>query len=82
MVTPLLGDYGLGFGVDARRGGPYFEHGGSDAGFRAQLVAHRDKGWGASRAKCPGFRRHFPKGSSQSQAITRTIFTAVAVRRC
>jgi CubicO group peptidase (beta-lactamase class C family) len=48
MVTPLLGDYGLGFGVTARHGETYFEHGGADEGFRAQLTAHRDKGYGAA----------------------------------
>lgn len=48
MVTPHLGDYGLGFGVDERHGVTYFEHGGSNEGFRSQLVAHRDKGYGAA----------------------------------
>jgi CubicO group peptidase (beta-lactamase class C family) len=48
MVTPHLGDYGLGFEVYVRRGDTYFEHSGSNDGFRAQLVAHREKGYGAA----------------------------------
>src|SRR6266568_9577243 len=32
----------------------------------------RDKGWGARRAQCPGFRWCSPKGSPPNQAMTRT----------
>jgi hypothetical protein len=37
---------------------------------------------GASWAKRPGCRRRSPRGSPQSQAITRTTCMAVAVKRC
>jgi CubicO group peptidase (beta-lactamase class C family) len=48
MVTPLIeGSAGLGFFQDRRGGAVYFEHGGADEGFRAQLFAHASKGYGA-----------------------------------
>jgi CubicO group peptidase (beta-lactamase class C family) len=48
MVTPLIeGSAGLGFFQDKRGGAVYFEHGGADEGFRAQLFAHASKGYGA-----------------------------------
>ncbi len=47
MVTPLIGDYGLGFGVEKHGGEAYFGHGGADEGFQAYLTAHRG-GWGAA----------------------------------
>jgi CubicO group peptidase (beta-lactamase class C family) len=47
MVTPGLGDYALGLGVNRRGGAMYFTHGGSNEGFRCLLLAHREKGYGA-----------------------------------
>jgi len=47
MVTPLHENYGLGLGIDQRGPAAYFSHGGSNEGFRCQLLAHRDKGYGA-----------------------------------
>ena len=47
MLTPGLGDYGLGFGTHKRGGAMYFSHGGSNEGFRCLLAAHREKGYGA-----------------------------------
>ena len=47
MVTPVFGDYGLGLGIVKRGAASYFSHGGSNEGFRCQMVAHRDKGYGA-----------------------------------
>ena len=48
MVSPVgVGDFGLGFQVRKRGEGWYFEHGGSNWGFRAQLIAHTLKGYGA-----------------------------------
>lgn len=38
-----------------------------------QSTVWRDKGYGASWAKCPGFRRRSPKGSPRSRAITRML---------
>jgi CubicO group peptidase (beta-lactamase class C family) len=48
MVTPVMpGAPGLGFFVEKHGNGTYFGHGGADEGFRAQLLVHRDKGYGA-----------------------------------
>ncbi len=48
MVTPRLGDYGLGLAVVKRGGASYFSHGGSNEGFRCLLIAHGEKGYGAA----------------------------------
>lgn len=48
MVTPVgVGDFGLGFQASKRGQGWYFGHGGSNWGFRAQVIAHKLKGYGA-----------------------------------
>jgi CubicO group peptidase (beta-lactamase class C family) len=48
MVTPFIdGLSGLGFFIERKAGATYFGHGGADEGFRAQLLVHRDKGYGA-----------------------------------
>jgi tetratricopeptide (TPR) repeat protein len=47
MVTPRLGDFGLGLGIVKRDAASYFSHGGSNEGFRCQLLAHKEKGYGA-----------------------------------
>ena len=47
MVTPVYGSYALGLGIDKRGAASYFSHGGSNEGFRCQLTAHREKGYGA-----------------------------------
>ena len=48
MVTPGLGEYALGLGVNKRGAALYFSHGGSNEGFRCLLIAHREKGYGAA----------------------------------
>jgi CubicO group peptidase (beta-lactamase class C family) len=49
MVTPYISeDVGLGFFVQKRGGQTYFGHDGSDEGFLARLLVHRDKGYGAA----------------------------------
>ncbi|HJW14891.1 MAG TPA: serine hydrolase [Thermoanaerobaculia bacterium] len=48
MVTPGLGDVGLGLVVENHGPAKYFAHGGSNEGFRCQLVAHRERGYGAA----------------------------------
>jgi CubicO group peptidase (beta-lactamase class C family) len=48
MVTPYLPDApGLGFFIERYGEAVYFGHGGADEGFRAQLLVHRDRGYGA-----------------------------------
>jgi len=49
MVTPFISDgpAGLGFFSEKHGAATYFGHGGADEGFRAQLLVHRDKGYGA-----------------------------------
>ena len=48
MVTPFVSDnVGLGFFIQKRGQQLYFGHDGADEGFRAQLLVHREKGYGA-----------------------------------
>jgi hypothetical protein len=47
MLTPVLQEYGLGFGVNTEPGTRSFGHGGSNEGFRCQLHGHRDRPSGA-----------------------------------
>jgi CubicO group peptidase (beta-lactamase class C family) len=48
MTTPFIGPTsGLGFFVEKRGAATYFGHGGADEGFRAQLLVHKEKGYGA-----------------------------------
>jgi tetratricopeptide (TPR) repeat protein len=47
MLTPYHNEEtGLGIFTENRNGEWYFGHGGWDEGFSAQLIAHRDKGYG------------------------------------
>ena len=47
MVTPFMEDVGLGFFVEKHGSNFFFGHGGADEGFRASLLMHREKGYGA-----------------------------------
>ena len=47
MLTPRLEGYGLGFGIRDEGESRYFEHGGADEGFQAQLIANVRRGYGA-----------------------------------
>ena len=48
MVTPYVSDnVALGFFIEKKGNAIYFGHGGADEGFRAQLLVHKDKGYGA-----------------------------------
>jgi CubicO group peptidase (beta-lactamase class C family) len=44
MVTPRIGEFGLGFHAEWHGGEAYFGHNGANEGFQAVLLAHRDKG--------------------------------------
>ena len=47
MVTPIgVGDFGVGFSLSKLGQGWYFAHGGSNWGFRCDLIAHTVKGYG------------------------------------
>ena len=49
MVTPFVSEnVGLGFFVERHGQSLYFGHGGADEGFRANLLLHRDKGYGVA----------------------------------
>jgi CubicO group peptidase (beta-lactamase class C family) len=49
MVAPFIPSdpVGLGFFSEKHGAATYFGHGGADEGFRAQLLVHKDKGYGA-----------------------------------
>jgi hypothetical protein len=69
MVTPFVAaDVGLGFFVQRRGGQIYFGHDGSDEGFLARLLVHKDKGYGAA----------VMVNSNSGGAIIGEIFRAVA----
>lgn len=47
MITPVgVGDFAVGFSVSKRGQGWYFDHGGSNWGFRGTMAAHTVKGYG------------------------------------
>ena len=48
MITPVLGDSGLGLFQYESNGAFYFGHGGADEGFQAWLIASREGGHGAA----------------------------------
>ncbi len=48
MVAPFIEDFvGMGFFIEKHGNALYFGHGGADEGFRAQLLVHKTKGYGA-----------------------------------
>jgi len=50
MITPVgVGDFAVGFGLRREGAGWYFGHGGSNWGFRGDVVAHVAKGYGLTQ---------------------------------
>jgi CubicO group peptidase (beta-lactamase class C family) len=47
MITPRKDGYALGLGIEEEGRARYFEHGGSNEGFRSLLVASENRGYGA-----------------------------------
>lgn len=48
MISPVLGNYGLGLGLIGQGESRYFRHDGANEGFQCLLMAHRTKGYGAA----------------------------------
>jgi len=47
MLTPFVSEiYGLGLSIEKRGNAIYFGHGGSNEGFKCQILAHKEKGYG------------------------------------
>lgn len=70
MLTPVLGDYALGLGIEKRGSSTYFTHDGANEGFRCVYVANRDKGYGAA------VMTNAEKGGFLTQEIVRAIAAA------
>jgi len=69
MLTPVRETAGLGFFIEDREGGTYFQHGGADEGFQALLLASRDGGRGIA----------VMANSDNGGAIASEILRAVAL---
>ncbi|MCL7978076.1 MAG: serine hydrolase [marine benthic group bacterium] len=69
MITPVMNGAGLGFFIEERGGGTWFQHGGADEGFQALLMASADGGRGIA----------VMANSDNGGALAREILRAVAM---
>ncbi|MGW8267470.1 MAG: serine hydrolase domain-containing protein [Longimicrobiales bacterium] len=67
MFTPVLGGYGLGFGLQGEGEEARFSHGGSNYGFRAQFLAFMEGGRGVF------VMTNGDRGSALAQEITLAV---------
>lgn len=73
MLTPVgVGDFAVGFSLAKQGEGWYFQHGGANWGFRANLMAHKVKGYGIA------IMTNGDQGSALAQEITRRVQAAYA----
>ncbi|MGB6833458.1 MAG: serine hydrolase [Candidatus Acidiferrum sp.] len=68
MLTPQMGTWGLGFGLESTGGKPSFSHGGANEGFRCNLFAYTDGGQGFA----------VMTNSDSGGELTEEIYRAVA----
>jgi CubicO group peptidase (beta-lactamase class C family) len=68
MLTPQIGTWGLGFGLESPGGKPTFGHGGANAGFRCNIETYTDSGQGFV----------VMTNSDSGGELTEEIFRAVA----
>jgi CubicO group peptidase (beta-lactamase class C family) len=68
MLTPVgVGDFAVGFAISKRGQGWYFDHGGSNHGFRATLLAHKVKGYGLA------IMTNADQGGAVAEEVSRRI---------
>jgi CubicO group peptidase (beta-lactamase class C family) len=82
--TPL--GYGTGVMLGVRRGRPFIEHGGSDAGYRAQMLIYPEDGVGAialsNRAGCPVADLAYRAADLALDALGVSRAEAIPRKRC
>ena len=67
MLTPQVGDSGLGFGLPGKEPSARFSHGGANEGYRCLLVAYKSTGQGAV------VMTNSDSGSSLADEVLRSI---------
>jgi CubicO group peptidase (beta-lactamase class C family) len=83
MLSPVgVGPFAVGFSITKRGEGWYFDHGGSNFGFQAQLTAHLSKGYGyAIMTNSPPGRRLIQELGRRIEASYFYDSNATPVRR-